>query len=225
MSGQWDFTLEVVLKAEKTKFKEDFAASLLPPPLDPSKPTLVLDMDDTLVHSRRGKATLKLVSGKVVAVQRYMVAKRPGVDKFLRDMAKLYEIVVFTASKQYYADTILDKLDPEGLITHRLYRESCVSCDGETMIKDLSRLGRDLKRVVIVDDKPHYFSLQPRNGIQIPAFRNVKGKKYLQLKHIGFFLEKVAGAKDLTLELERAKIIKRSRKVYEIFQELFCIKP
>ncbi|EFJ19206.1 hypothetical protein SELMODRAFT_111225 [Selaginella moellendorffii] len=65
-------------------------------------------------------ATLRLFSGKVVPLER--LAKRPGVDEFLRDMAKLYKIVVFTAAMQYYADKILDKLDPDELITHRLYR-------------------------------------------------------------------------------------------------------
>ncbi|XP_002979786.2 probable C-terminal domain small phosphatase [Selaginella moellendorffii] len=216
--GDWDFqTLDLMPEPKKVKTKGEFTTCILPPPLDPNKPTLVLDMDNTLIHAREGKATLRLFSGKVVPLERYMVAKRPGVDEFLRDMAKLYEIVVFTAAMQYYADKILDKLDPEGLITHRLYRDSCVSCDGgETMIKDLSRLGRDLKRVVIVDDNPHSFSLQPRNGIPIPAFKNRKGRKYSHLKDIGFFLETFAKAEDLTRALDIAKT-KRYRKICKIF--------
>ncbi|EFJ19199.1 hypothetical protein SELMODRAFT_111624 [Selaginella moellendorffii] len=78
-------------------------------------------------------------------------------------MAKLYKIVVFTVAMQYYADKILDKLDPEELITHRLYR--CV----------LQRRGNDDQRLVTLGSQleacgdPHSFSLQPRNGIPIPA--------------------------------------------------------
>lgn len=38
-------------------------------------------------------------------------------------MSKIFEIVVFTAAKQDYADFILDYLDPhKNLINHRLYR-------------------------------------------------------------------------------------------------------
>ena len=48
---------------------------------------------------------------------------RPYALTFLRKMAEIFEIVIFTASVKSYADAILDEIDPEGtLITHRLYR-------------------------------------------------------------------------------------------------------
>jgi RNA polymerase II subunit A small phosphatase-like protein len=51
------------------------------------------------------------------------VAKRPGVDEFLAEMAEIYELVVFTASESFYASEVIDFLDPEGtLISHRLFR-------------------------------------------------------------------------------------------------------
>lgn len=76
--------------------------------------------------------------------------KRPGLDEFLQKSSELYEIVVFTASVEYYAGPVLDAIDRKRCISHRLYREHCVRVDGE-FVKDLSRLGRDISKVVIID--------------------------------------------------------------------------
>ena len=64
------------------------------------------------------------------------VAKRPGVDEFLTEMAKHYEIVIYTASLNKYADPLLDLLDPNRVIRCRLFRESCVYYEGN-YVKDL----------------------------------------------------------------------------------------
>jgi len=69
------------------------------------------------------------------------VIKRPGVDEFLQRMAAHYEIVVFTASVQEYANPLLDILDKKGLVAHRLFRDSCTSARCG-YVKDLSSLGR-----------------------------------------------------------------------------------
>ncbi|GKE67965.1 Dullard phosphatase domain containing protein, eukaryotic [Tanacetum coccineum] len=75
----------------------------------------------------------------------------------------------FTAGVEANASAILDKLDPKGLISHRLYRSSCKNLDGK-LAKDLSGLGRNLKNVVIIDDRPNFYRLQPENGIPITPF-------------------------------------------------------
>ena len=53
------------------------------------------------------------------------VFKRPGVDNFLKVMSQYYELIIFTAGMGKYAKPIIDKLDPENYIEHRLYRDSC----------------------------------------------------------------------------------------------------
>jgi len=81
-------------------------------------------------------------------------------------VSRYYEIVVFTAAMQEYADWVLDNIDKDRCITHRLYRQHA-SPDGYNFVKDLSKLGRDMSKIIIVDNLAENFRLQPDNGIYI----------------------------------------------------------
>lgn len=96
--------------------------------------------------------------------------KRPGVDKFLTDMAKVYEVVIFTSNIAGTAEPIIMSLDKEGAVLHKLYREATKFVDG-VYVKDLSALNRDLRKVIIVDDDPKAFQLQKSNAIRVPTFK------------------------------------------------------
>ena len=136
-----------------------------PPFLKPISPkykyTLVLDLDETLIHyiSDNDSAYIQI---------------RPGAEEFLKDLSKYYEIVIFTAALQTYADLVIDGIDPDGVISDRLYRQHTVSV-GNANIKDLDKIGRDLKHVIIVDNFLENFSLQPNNGLNIIDF---EGNEY-----------------------------------------------
>lgn len=97
------------------------------------------------------------------------VAKRPGVDEFLVEMAKHYEIVVYTASLNKYADPLLDLLDPQRVIRTRLFRESCVFYEGN-YVKDMSLLNRDLSQAIIIDNSPSSYLFHPENAIDCSSF-------------------------------------------------------
>lgn len=84
-------------------------------------------------------------------------------------MSQYYEIVIFTAAMQDYADWVIDQIDPEGYIKYRLYRQHALPC-GSIYIKDLSRIGRDISKMIIVDNVPENFQLQPDNGIFITSW-------------------------------------------------------
>lgn len=145
------------------------------PPLDSlTRKTIFLDLDETLVHSKSDPPPEKfdfivrpLINGESM---NFYVLKRPGVDRFLRTISERFEVVVFTAGLKEYASLVLDRLDPTGeMISYRLYRDSCREMDGK-FVKDLSGLGRDLKRVVIVDDNPNAYGFQPENAMPITPF-------------------------------------------------------
>eukprot|EP00826_Nyctotherus_ovalis_P065400 TRINITY_DN9614_c0_g1_i17.p2 TRINITY_DN9614_c0_g1~~TRINITY_DN9614_c0_g1_i17.p2 ORF type:complete len:134 (-),score=22.99 TRINITY_DN9614_c0_g1_i17:156-557(-) len=86
-------------------------------------------------------------------------------------MARWYELVIFTAGTKDYADYALGFVDPGGKIAHRLYREHVVQ-KGTSFVKDISRLGRDLKRVIIIDNIVENFQLQSENGIFIKSWED-----------------------------------------------------
>ncbi|KAG6917440.1 hypothetical protein DXG01_002526 [Tephrocybe rancida] len=149
---------------------------LLPPllPEHAGRKCLVLDLDETLVHS-----SFKAVQQAdfVVPVEieyhwhHFHVLKRPGVDDFLKRMGEIYEVVVFTASLSKYADPVLDILDPTHTITHRLFRESCVSHRGN-YVKDLSQLGRPLASTLILDNSPASYIFHPHNAVPVSSWFN-----------------------------------------------------
>ncbi|KAF7457495.1 NIF-domain-containing protein [Cryptosporidium felis] len=138
------------------------------------KKTLVLDLDETLIHSsfqpvRNASFTINIeIDGEYYDVY---VLKRPGVDKFLNIVTSLYEVVVFTASLSKYANPLLDRLDPMNKCPYRLFRENC-TVEGNSYIKDLSKLGRPLKDIIIIDNSPISYILQPENAIPISSWFN-----------------------------------------------------
>ncbi|CAI0475672.1 unnamed protein product [Linum tenue] len=145
----------------------------LPPSISPSKPTVFLDLDETLVHSVANDPPANFdfivrprIGGTCVT---FYVLKRPGLDEFLEALAKKFELVVFTAGLEEYASMVLDNVDRKKLISHRLYRDSCNQVNG-MYVKDLSRTGRDLTNAVIVDDNPNAYLLQPENAIPVRPF-------------------------------------------------------
>ncbi len=94
---------------------------------------LVLDLDETLVHSsfkilNQADFTIPVeIEGQYHNVY---VIKRPGVDAFMKRVGELYEVVVFTASVSKYGDPLLDQLDIHHVVHHRLFRESCYNHQG-----------------------------------------------------------------------------------------------
>ena len=120
--------------------------------------------------------------------------KRPGVDEFLLEMAKHYEIVIFTASLNKYADPLLDLLDPHRVIRSRLFRESCVYHEGN-YVKDMSHINRDLSQSIIVDNSPNSFLFHPENAIDCSSFIDDPADR--ELDQIGNFLTGIKDVRDV----------------------------
>ena len=97
---------------------------------------------------------------------------RPGLEKFLEEISKYFEIGIFTASVPEYADAVLNYIDPEKkYFKIRLYRNNCVDICDLLRIKDLRILKKiNLKNVVLIDNNMYSFAPQLSNGILINSF-------------------------------------------------------
>lgn len=124
------------------------------------KYTLVLDLDETLIHFKVHQNDNN--SG--------ILQFRPFISEFLSNIKNYYELIVFTAATEDYANPIIDAIEQKGVkFDYRLYRIHTI-IKGNDFVKDLSRLGRDLSRTIIVDNMEQNYKLQPLNGITIRPF-------------------------------------------------------
>ncbi|XP_025951037.2 carboxy-terminal domain RNA polymerase II polypeptide A small phosphatase 1 [Dromaius novaehollandiae] len=172
-------------------------------PQDTSKLCVVIDLDETLVHS-----SFKPVNNAdfIIPVEidgimhQVYVLKRPHVDEFLQRMGELFECVLFTASLAKYADPVADLLDKWGAFRARLFRESCVFHRGN-YVKDLSRLGRDLHRIIIVDNSPASYIFHPDNAVPVASwFDNMADTELLDLLP---FFERLSKVDDVYTVLKK----------------------
>lgn len=169
------------------------------------KKTLVLDLDETLVHSSFKpipNADFVISIELENVIHRVFVLKRPGVDAFLRAVGQKFEVVVFTASLAKYADPLLDILDRNKVVKTRLFREACVHHYG-SYVKDLSHLGRRLEDTIIVDNSPFSYMFQPDNAIPITSWFNDKTDR--QLYELMPFLDQLTTVDDVCTLLRRRK--------------------
>ena len=141
----------------------------------PTPPTLVLDLENTLVSSTWDRK------------YGWRFAKRPGVDKFLHDMAQYYEIVLYSPSIDGIADPVVTSLDKDGCIMHRLYRDATYYQNG-VHVKDLNRLNRNVKRMIVLDDDPAEVGLNPENMIRVKPYTDPNDRTDNTLARIAPFL-------------------------------------
>ncbi|KAI1384238.1 NIF-domain-containing protein [Hypoxylon trugodes] len=141
-------------------YSEPAFEKLLPDP-DPlfERPyTLCISLEDMLVHSEWSRE------------HGWRVAKRPGMDYFLRYLSQYYELVLFTSVPFAMGDPLVRKLDPFHFIVWPLFREATKYKDGE-IVKDLSYLNRDLSKVIIIDTKAEHVRNQPENAIVLKPWK------------------------------------------------------
>lgn len=168
----------------------------LPPRKTKKMKTLVLDLDETLVHCTENldfpgdiQIPIRFSNGEKVPCS---VSIRPNAINFLKAMSKLFEIVIFSASHRNYANEILNLLDPKNeYITYRIFRENCIETEEGIFVKDLRIFGnRKIDEIVIVDNACYSYAHQISNGIPIvPYFR---GKTDTELLKLAGFLSGIA---------------------------------
>jgi len=135
-----------------------------------SRPLLVLDLDETLVHSElisgTGKHLIVQTENSDAPICHIYIKLRPYLHEFLAYLVSRYDLVIFTASVQNYADTVIDYIDPNGWIKQRYYRSNCINVDNY-WVKNLTILNSDLAHTILIDDRPKIFISHVNNVIKI----------------------------------------------------------
>ena len=130
---------------------------------------LVLDLDETLIHN------LNLPFGNYFFV-------RPGFFDFLEKIHNIYEIIIFTAADKNYAFSIIDKIDNKNYIDYILYKKHIIYEEGNP-IKKLDLIGRDLNKVIIVDNLENTAKYNKKNLYHISSwYNNIYDDELVKLK-------------------------------------------
>jgi len=178
-------------------------------PISSPRHLLVLDLDETLVHTSailKGRCDLVLRNVTMSpgeAPRTCYVHYRPRLIPFLQEAARLFDVCVFTAGTQPYADQVLDHIDPSRSVVHyRLYRHHCEAHPGTlghgySYVKNIARLGRPLSQVIIADDSPASYQLQPQNGIAVPPWTGEDRKDTFLLGTLMQWLRRLATKDDV----------------------------
>ena len=172
-----DESIDIIIPIQKKPIKLNPKVPYLKFP--PKKEyTLILDLDETLIYFKyininEGFGSIHL---------------RPGLINFLEIIKEFYEIIIFTFATKEYADIILDTIEKKGnnkYFDGRLYREHNIQI-GQKNYKDLSKVGRNLSKTIIVDNFYHTFKFQKENGILISSFygENMQDKALIELQKI-----------------------------------------
>lgn len=146
--------------------------------------TLVLDLDETLIHSHHNGGTLRKMEPSSVPPDfvlhvtiddsqiEFYVYKRPYLDYFLSVISKWYDLVVFTASLEIYGTLVAEKLDNNrDILRRRYFRQHC-TLDYGSYTKDLSAVCPDLSSIFILDNSPGAYKGYPHNAIPIKSWFN-----------------------------------------------------
>ena len=146
----------------------DISPKLSTLPIEKRK-VLVLDLDETLIHSSQFPPHPKVDSFQCGSPP-IIVHKRPGVDHFIEMATTIFDTYIYTYGTLVYADPIIDELCPMIRQDHRLYRHRCKVEKGAVK-KDLKRFNRPMTDVILIEDSPFAKRQQPDNTILIPPWQ------------------------------------------------------
>lgn len=141
----------------------------------------------------------------------------------MKTLSEHFELIVFTASHQGYADKVIDLLDPtHTFISHRLFREHCFKTKQGVYVKDLRILNRRLDKTLIVDNAMYSFALQLHNGIPIIPFSdNQEDKELIHLQQFLLSLKGVADVRPIIQQHFHYEKLVNARDVEECLAQMF----
>ena len=197
--------IESKIKNISNEFYKNYKNILSTKP-ENNKKTLILDLDETLIHSdmdflsKTKNYDTKLEIFDEIENQKESIPLflRPGLFEFLEYASKNFELVVYTASEKIYADAIIDYIEKnKKYFSMKLYRNSCIFIEPGLFIKDLRIFlpYRKMEDIIFVDNSLFAFCNQLNNGILITSFFEDKNDDFLQ--NLEGYLEMIKNVNDV----------------------------
>jgi Dullard-like phosphatase family protein len=189
------------------------------PPINSEKYSysLILDLDETLIHLEREYYTFNNMHN----IKNKKLTLRPGLINFLEKMKKIYEIILFTFSPNDYADSIIDIIEKdEKYFEYKLYVQHASYNNGK-YVKDINDLGRDIKNAIIVEDNinnVHKSNLD--NTICIKPFYGECNNEKNTLQLLGNILNKVRYDAEITGDIRKSLAKEKYNIITEISSNL-----
>ncbi|KAH8620542.1 putative NLI interacting factor like phosphatase [Trypanosoma vivax] len=116
------------------------------------RPTVVLDLDETLVYARDGPLYV-----------------RPGLEELLQFLGENCETVLWTAGVKHYAEAVVRQIDRNGIVHHTICRDSAWF-NGASCSKDLKLLGRDTATTIVFENTPDCIRGFEQNGVLVADY-------------------------------------------------------
>ena len=178
--------LKLINEYEKNKIEAPFIKTP-----NRKKYSIVFDLDETLIN----------IEFKDLTNNKCILHFRPGLFQFLSDIQPYYELMTFTSASKEYAQPIINEIESKNkYFDFNFFREHSI-ISGNDFVKDISRIGRDMKKIIIIDNMEENFRLNKKNGIKIyPFYGNKNDNILFELKNILIAIYK-QGYEDLTIAL------------------------
>ena len=176
---------------------------------NPEKYTLVLGLEGTLLNF---EINLKTNKG--------IIRLRPYLFPFLDSVQQYFNLIIFTFSEFNYANPLIEAIESnKKYFCFKFFIEHCIILNNY-LIKDISRIGIDLDKIIIIDNMPNNYLLQEKNGIHIKSFWGEEyennDKKLLYLKDILIRISEHGGDVRNIIEKYKEDIVEKiSTNVYD----------
>ena len=179
--------------------------------------SLILDLDETLIHLEREYYTFNNIHN----IKNKKLTLRPGLINFLEKMKKIYEIILFTFSPKEYADSIVDVIEKdEKYFEHKLYVQHASYNNGK-FVKDINDLGRDIKSTIIIEDNiNNVYKSNLDNTICIKPFYGECNNEKNTLQLLGNILNKVRYDAEITGDIRKSIMKEKYNIITEISSNL-----
>lgn len=161
------------------------------------KTLLVLDLDETLIHSEYNNPDYEYD----FMIFDYKVKKRPFLDEFIQECSKHFLLAVWSSGSDDYVEAIVKEIIPESIQLEFVWGRSKATYQPSNNIYDwaapnlshfdylkrlnkIKKLGFSMEKALIVDDSPHKSKANYGNAIYVEEFLGDMDDKEL------FYLQK-----------------------------------